>query len=101
MKIKLIISYLKTYWLTATFFAYMGGATIFKTYTSFDITVPCMIRYSTGHSCYGCGLTTAVTHLLRLDISAAYLANPLVFIVLPTLGFLLVRHWLRFKREQQ
>lgn len=75
--------------------------TILRSYTEIDMTIPCLIRYYTGHRCYGCGMTSAATHLLRLDFYAAFQANALVFVVLPLMGVLLVRHWHQFAKTQQ
>jgi len=99
LKIKLFISYIRTYWITTSLVGYMIGATILKTFSSIDITIPCLIKYTTGHSCYGCGLTTAVTHILKFDIQSAAKANALVFVVLPILFFLILNHWRKFIKE--
>ena len=100
MTLKLGIKYLKTYWISTAFFGYMILTTILKAFTSIDMTIPCLNYYFTGHTCWGCGMTTAAVYLLKLDVRAAIETNPLVFIVLPTLTFLIVRHWRRFKAEQ-
>lgn len=39
-------------------------------------------------SCYGCGITRAIQHLIHFDISTAYELNKLSFIVLPVLFYL-------------
>lgn len=101
MTLTLVIKYIKTYWMSSIFFGYMIVTTLLKAFTSIDITIPCINYLVTGHTCYGCGMTTAVTHLLRFDIRAAFETNALVFIVLPVLGYLIVRHWQQFKNEQQ
>jgi hypothetical protein len=101
VKAQLIILYLKTNQLTVVFLSYMVGATLLKSYTAIDITFPCLIQYVTGHECYGCGLTTATAYLLKLDIPAAFEANALVFVVLPALLLMLIRHWLNFQQNQQ
>jgi hypothetical protein len=36
-------------------------------------------------TCYGCGMTRAIQHLIHLDFEAAYDFNKLSFIVLPLL----------------
>lgn len=97
----LFIRYIKKYSLTVVLLMYLGGTTVLKAFTQIDITIPCLIKLFTGHSCYGCGLTTAVTHLLKFEIHEAYEANALVFIVLPVLLILIVRHWMVFRHEQE
>jgi len=97
--LKLLFSYLKTYWITASLLGYMVVSTTMLSMTSIDLTIPCVIRYCTGEKCYGCGLTTASMHLLRLDLQSAFEANPLIFILLPWLIFLIVRHWITFKKS--
>ena len=97
----MILRYLRTYWLTVAFFTYLACTTVLKSITGTDFTMPCLIKYCTGHSCYGCGLTTAATHLVKLEIHQAYEANPLIFVVLPVLGLLMIRHWIEFKKEQK
>jgi len=57
MQSHLLPLYFKKYWLTAVFFSYLVLSTILKSYTNIDFTIPCFIKYSTGHECYGCGLT--------------------------------------------
>lgn len=74
---------------------------VLKSYSFLDITISCPIYYFMGYKCHGCGLTTATSRLLHLDIQGAYDANALVFIVLPFLTFLLLRHWIQFVREQE
>lgn len=48
--------------------------------------IPCIVYKITGLKCPGCGNTTAVLSLLRLDISAAFRAN---LMALPELAFIL------------
>jgi hypothetical protein len=55
--------------------------------------VPCLLRWSTGVPCPGCGLTTASVALVRGDIAGSFAANPailgvtaLAVVMLPLLG---------------
>lgn len=51
--------------------------------------VPCIIKYLTGISCPGCGMSRACISALRLDFAAAFAYHPL-WVVLPfSLGGLL------------
>jgi hypothetical protein len=55
-----------------------------------DCLPPCLISFTTGIDCWGCGLTRATTALIKLDFASAYELNPLVFIVLPSIALLLL-----------
>ena len=48
---------------------------------------PCLFHLATGYPCPGCGTTRALRALLRLDVGAAVLLNPLTTMML--VGFLL------------
>ena len=57
--------------------------------------IPCPIKWLTGISCPGCGMTRSVLALLRLDFSAALQLHPLVFYLLlaaPTMVILHLRN---------
>lgn len=45
------------------------------------LTLGCPIKFFTGLSCFGCGMSRAVCSLLRLDIAQAIYFHPLVFIM--------------------
>ncbi len=79
----------------------MTLSVIIKSYLAVNFTIPCLIRYATGEKCFGCGLTTAVTDLLKLDFKSAYDSNPLIFIVLPVLIYLFVNHWRKFFKNSE
>lgn len=49
--------------------------------------ITCPIKFITGVSCPGCGMTRAYLSLLRLDFKSAYYYHPLF--VLPALGLIL------------
>ena len=56
----------------------------------FDIT--CIIKYLSGISCPGCGMTRAVKSLIFFDFSKAFYYHPLVFLLLPiAAAFFVVR----------
>lgn len=46
----------------------------------------------TGHECYGCGITKAITALLQLDFNAALNYNKFVIIVFPILLFVWIKY---------
>lgn len=45
--------------------------------------VPCPVKYLTGISCAGCGMSRALLSALRLDLSAAFYYHPLWIAVIP------------------
>lgn len=51
---------------------------VYLTIEAFGITCP--IKYITGISCAGCGMSRAWFSLLRLDISSAFMYHPLFFV---------------------
>ena len=63
--------------------------------------IPCIIKYLTGVSCPGCGMTRACISALRLDFQAAFFYHPL-WIALPfSLGGLLYCHVKHHRRAFQ
>ncbi|MDO5381896.1 MAG: DUF2752 domain-containing protein [Eubacteriales bacterium] len=54
--------------------------------------VGCPVKFITGVSCPGCGMTRAVYSLMRLDFAAAFHYHPLV-IMLPVIVLLLAFQW--------
>lgn len=64
---------------------------------SIDILIPCFWKTLFHHECPGCGLTTAFMNILTLDISGAYDANPLIFIVLPLGIFYIYKDFMKMK----
>lgn len=53
--------------------------------------ITCPIRYLTGISCAGCGMSRAWISLLRLDVSAAFAFHPLFWLPVPVALVLLLR----------
>ena len=52
--------------------------------------ITCPIKFITGISCPGCGMTRACISALRLDFSAAFFYHPLWILMIPTVIFLIV-----------
>lgn len=53
------------------------------------LSIPCPFHVITGLQCPGCGVTRMCLALLRLDVSGAWKANPVLLLLLPLLGGLL------------
>lgn len=71
----------------------LGGVTLFAAGLGRFIP-PCAFREITGAWCPGCGSGRVARALLDLDVAAAWRANPLALLVLPALGYALVRETL-------
>ena len=52
----------------------------------------CPFRVMTGFNCPGCGTTRGLHRLLHGDIVGAFQFNPIMFLLLPILLFVLIRH---------
>lgn len=75
--------------ITVLVILYMLVSVIVKVVTAIDISIPCLWRTLFDFECPGCGITTALTYIIRLDFEKAYDANKLIFILLPaTLTYL-------------
>lgn len=64
--------------------------------------IPCPFRKVTGWLCPGCGITTLILCLLKLDFTGAFAANPFLFVTGPFLaaGFLYIE-WKKQKGKPQ
>lgn len=49
------------------------------------LAIPCLFRKTTGWLCPGCGITTLILSLAKLDFPGAYHANPFLFVTAPLL----------------
>jgi hypothetical protein len=56
----------------------------------------CLSKALLNVSCYACGMTRAVMHLIHLDFQIAWEYNALCYLVLPLVGLL----WLQFTCKQ-
>lgn len=59
---------------------------------SFFVHIPCPIKWVTGVSCPGCGMTRALLSVCRLDIQKALYYHPMVFYIILVAPILLVLH---------
>lgn len=64
----------------------------------FALGITCPIRFLTGVSCPGCGMTRAVVSALRLDFKTAFDYHPLWILLLPV-AITLVILWRKGKRK--
>ncbi len=98
-----MIAYFFQYLKARIFFALIGFyailAVMLKSYTSLDITVPCLFNFFLGIKCWGCGLTTAATKVARFDLIGAFQTNPLSYIVLPAFTVYLFLDILEFRKN--
>lgn len=62
------------------------------------LAVPCPLHLATGLWCPGCGVTRMSLSLLRLDLMAAWRANPGLLLLSPVLALLSLRLAARYVR---
>lgn len=70
------------YFLTAWLIEMAGGA---------DLVPPCLWKAMFNAECPGCGLSTAGERLMVLDLTGAWLANPLIYIAAPIVGYVVFK----------
>ena len=58
-----------------------GAILLFIFIAAFYFKHGCLFRFLTGISCPGCGMTRALTAILKLDFSLAFEMHPLVFLL--------------------
>ena len=82
----MLIAYLRKRIVWAGILLYAGIGIVLDAFTAYDILPPCLWHRLFGGAPPGCGLTTAFTHLVRLEFRAAIDAHPLS----PLIALLLV-----------
>lgn len=98
---KIILPYLWKNILIAAIVGYYFIGLILYMFAEIDILIPCIWYTLFDIRCPGCGLTTAFIHLLSFDFSAAWGANPLIFIVLPGMSFYIIKDFVRFVKNNK
>ena len=73
--------------LTAAIVLAVGGIYAWV-HSAYGFSVPCLFRKVTGWDCPGCGVSRMLLAILRLDFSAAFLFNRVLFCLLPVLLFI-------------
>ena len=71
-------------------------AVLYAVMIAFDL--PCPIKYISGISCAGCGMTRALLSALRCDLAAAFAYHPLWIAVPMVAALLLVAHFKRWNK---
>mgnify|MGYP002021959385 FL=1 len=93
----LLKNYIAANKLMSSIVIYFMVSIVFKIGFSTDILISCLWKTLFHFECPGCGLTTAFMKILTLDISSAYDANPLIFIVLSLGIFYIYKDFRKFK----
>jgi hypothetical protein len=94
-------AYLRSKALLSLVGAYFVFSILLHAATGIDICIPCIWSTVFGVHCPGCGLTTAMIHLVQLDPTGAWDKNPLVFFILPAGVYFVVKDFLRFLSQFQ
>ena len=78
---------------------YIIFSTILKATSGSDVCIPCLWKTIFGFHCPGCGLTTALISLMKLDFRGAFESNWIIFIVMPLGVYYFTNDFIRFKRK--
>jgi len=78
---------------------YFIFSTILKATSGTDVCIPCLWKTIFGFHCPGCGLTTALISLIKLDFRGAFESNWIIFIVMPLGVYYFTNDFIRFKRK--
>ena len=78
---------------------YFIFSTILKATSGTDVCIPCLWKTIFGFHCPGCGLTTALISLMKLDFRGAFESNWIIFIVMPLGVYYFTNDFIRFKRK--
>jgi hypothetical protein len=97
LTVRIFLSYAKANALSTAVIFYLVFSSVLDAYTGIDICIPCIFRTITGYTCPGCGLTSAVIELLKLNPLGAWDENPLIFIILPAGAWWITRDFLVFR----
>lgn len=84
-----LISYFKSKKFQSSFFAVLAVILVYAVMQFFGITCP--IKYITGISCAGCGMTRSYLALLHFDLTGAFYYHPLFWLPPVFLVFYLKR----------
>ena len=82
----------KIFWLKHKSTLVSAGAILLFYFLLFALGITCPIKYLTGISCPGCGMSRAYFSLFRLDLNAAFDYHPLWPFVFPVIGSLVFFH---------
>lgn len=61
-----------------------------------DITIPCIFNFLFDVNCPGCGLTRAFIEILSFNFISAWLYNPLIYIIIPSVSYYILKDYSRF-----
>ena len=78
---------------------YFIFSTILKATSGIDVCIPCLWKTIFGFHCPGCGLTTSLISLMKLDFRGAFESNWIIFIVMPLGVYYFTNDFIRFKRK--
>lgn len=96
----LVLMYINNRKVILVVFCYFVFSIVGYLIFSVDFLIPCLFKTFFHFDCWGCGLTTAFIHLLKLDFIEAYQSNPIIFVVVPSLVLLCYKDVIKFYDTQ-
>ena len=95
-----LFDYLRKNKLIALVIIYILFSAYLKSITKIDICIPCIWNLLFGIHCYGCGLTTALINIMKLNFKAAFEINSLIFIIIPFSIFYIIYDYNKFNAKK-
>lgn len=96
----MVLKYLRLHWIYTIVMGYFSAAIVLYMLSDIHILIPCLWKAVTGYECPGCGLTTALIALLKMEWAYAWSANPMIYGIVPVVIFLILRDFWRFRQRQ-
>ena len=94
----MVINILKTLWSKYKGLVGVAAAILVFYLFLFALGITCPIKYLTGVSCPGCGMSRASVSALLFRFDAAFAYHPLWILLLPTAALLLLFHFKKMRR---
>lgn len=61
-----------------------------------DITIPCLFKTIFNISCPGCGITSSLVHISKLEFKEAFDHKPIVFLLIPIFILFLYKDYKKY-----
>lgn len=96
---KIVKGYIRLNLIVFSIIIYMIFSVFLYLITDINICIPCLWKIIFGINCPSCGLTRAFMYLIKLDFVNAFRANWLIFIVIPSSVYILIKDFKEYLKK--